>query len=210
MDHYTIWMDLVKLYGIPASQAARCLWTLEELGLAYELIETVPGADTGGAEFALLNPNRKIPVLVDGDLVLWESLAINLYLVQHYESALWPGSEKHRAEIMQWTFWVSHDVEPHLWRLWQLGDSEAGKILARSLSILDSHLRDRQWVVGSAFTIADLNLETYIVRARHGDYDLTVHPHLSAWIRRCEARPARITVRAMIEAYRPGTPGVTL
>jgi len=76
---------MIKLYGIPASRAFRPLWMLEELGLAYENVP-VNFADGGtrSAEFLTLNPNGHIPVLVDGEVVLWESMAISLYLARKY------------------------------------------------------------------------------------------------------------------------------
>ena len=82
---------MLTLYGVPASQASRCMWALEELGVNYQLELVRPYEETNTPELKTLNPNGKIPVLVDGDLTLWESLAINLYLAQRYGSPLWPA-----------------------------------------------------------------------------------------------------------------------
>jgi len=192
----------VKLYGIPASQASRCLWVLEELDLDYEFQITRPGVETRSDEILRLNPNRRIPVLVDAEVVLWESLAINLYLAERYGAdRLWSHRVEERAAISQWSFWVANDVEPHLWRLWQEGDRQAGTVLSASLEILEAHLSHRDWVVGETFSVADLNLESYIIRARRGNYPLNEHPRLFDWIERCESRPARKRVREMILDY---------
>jgi glutathione S-transferase len=191
----------VKLYGIPASQASRCLWVLEEIGLDYELETVRPGEGTVAPGFEQLNPNRKIPVLEDEALVLSESLAINWYLAESYGGGLLPPDLADRSRVMQWTFWVAHDVEPHLWRMWQNSDPDAAVLLRGSLEILDEELRHRDWVVGDEFSLADLNLESYIIRARRGGYRLQDHGALFAWIERCEARPARIRVREMIQQY---------
>ena len=80
---------MVKLYGVPRSRAMRSLWMLEEVGVPYENVKTMFGP-TGSRtpEFLRINPNGHIPAMVDGDLVLWESLAINLYLARKYGKAL--------------------------------------------------------------------------------------------------------------------------
>lgn len=194
----------MKLHGIPASQASRCLWALEELGLEFELVLVRPGGETNTRAFEELNPNRKVPVLVDGDVVVWESMAINFYLAERYGGWLWPDAPGLRAEVLQWSFWVANDVEPYLWRMWQEEDTEAEAPLRNALSILDAVLDGREWVVGESFTLADVHLESYIVRARRGGYRLRDHRWLYEWIERCEARPARRRVREMIRAYENG------
>src|SRR6185295_13558549 len=91
---------MIKVYGVPQSRAFRVLWALRELGLEFEKIDRhtrpVPTSIAGGtrsAEFLKLNPNGHIPVLVDGTTVLWESMAINLYLARQYGAGtLWPAS----------------------------------------------------------------------------------------------------------------------
>jgi glutathione S-transferase len=203
---------MLKLYGIPASQASRCLWALEELGVEYALERVRPYEDTQKPELLELNPNGKVPVLLDGELVLWESLAINLYLAQKFGAPLWPEDAIDRAHALQWSVWVGGEVEPHLWSMRMHREllpaneriearaTEAETKLRGALELLDRHLASSPWVVGTAFSVADLNLESYIIRARRGGYDLAEHLHLHSWIERCEARPARKKVRAMIEA----------
>jgi hypothetical protein len=72
---------MIKLFGNARSRAVRCLWMLEEIGAPYELVETsVRVEDLRNPEYLRLNPNARIPTLVDGEVVLWESMAINLYL----------------------------------------------------------------------------------------------------------------------------------
>ena len=86
---------MLQLYGNSRSRAMRCLWMLEEMGKPYQLIEKSTRADDlQDSEYLRLNPNARIPTLVDGDLVLWESMAINLYLAQRYEGPMHcPGPE---------------------------------------------------------------------------------------------------------------------
>lgn len=201
---------MITLYGIPASQASRCLWALEELGLTYEIEIVRPYTDTQAPSLLGLNPNGKVPVLEDDEVVLWESLAINHYLAERYGAPLRPASKSDQAIALQWSFWVANEVEPFLWQMWQLRVADqpdeprarsAEDKLRASLTILDAYLSDREWLVGGTFSIADLNLESYIIRARRGGYELASHPGLWAWIERCEARPARLRVRDQIRAY---------
>src|SRR5262249_56040329 len=81
--------SMLQLYGNPRSRAMRCLWMLEEVGQPYQLVDkSLRAEDLQSAEYLRLNPNARIPTLVDGNLVLWESMAINLYLAQKYEAAM--------------------------------------------------------------------------------------------------------------------------
>src|SRR6476646_11145065 len=103
---------MLQLYWNSRSRAMRCLWMLEEMGKPYQLIEksTRPD-DLQNAEYLRLNPNARIPTLVDGDLVLWESLAINLYLAQRYEGPMhWSGPEV-LGLAAQWSFWAMLETE---------------------------------------------------------------------------------------------------
>ena len=81
---------MIKLYGIPRSRTMRPLWMLEELGLPYENVKVSFVNETRTPAFLKVNPNGHIPVLQDGDLTLWESMAINLYLARRYDKGLWP------------------------------------------------------------------------------------------------------------------------
>ena len=203
----------MKLYGTPASQASRCMWTLAELDLDYELIDVHPYRTTTDPDFLALNPNGKIPVLIDtgrddGDVVLWESIAINTYLAQTYgeraDPSLWPGQTQAQAHALQWSVWVVSSVEPYLAEMWRWRNRDpyrrntAQVQLTEALQLLDTQLQKAPWMLGDTFSVADINVESYVIRARRGGYDLSQHEALADWIRRCEERPARQAVRAMI------------
>jgi glutathione S-transferase len=108
---------MLKLYGNARSRATRCLWMLEETGEPYELIQTsVRPEDLQSPVYLQLNPNARIPTLVDGDVVLWESMAINLYLAQK------PGPmQLNSAAVLgiaaQWSFWAMLETEALLLEL---------------------------------------------------------------------------------------------
>jgi glutathione S-transferase len=103
---------MLQLYGNPRSRAMRCLWMLEEMGQPYQLIEKSTRADDiQSVEYRRLNPNARIPTLVDGELVLWESMAINLYLAQKYEGPMHCDGPEALGLAAQWSFWAMLEVE---------------------------------------------------------------------------------------------------
>ena len=103
---------MLRLYGNPRSRAIRCLWMLEEVGQPYQLVEKSTRADDlQTAEYLRLNPNARIPTLVDGDLVLWESMAINLYLAQKYEGPMHCRDAAVFGVAAQWSFWAVLEIE---------------------------------------------------------------------------------------------------
>jgi glutathione S-transferase len=147
---------MLQLYGNSRSRAMRCLWMLEEMGKPYQLIEKSTRADDlQGAEYLRLNPNARIPTLVDGDLVLWESMAINLYLAQKYEGPMHcPGPEV-LGLAAQWSFWIMLETEALLLDLLQhravLPRICARRFICRTRRIVAKKATRRaQWCLGRA------------------------------------------------------------
>ncbi|MFN8640826.1 MAG: glutathione S-transferase family protein [Candidatus Binatia bacterium] len=195
---------MITLYGIPASRAFRCLWALRELGLEFDHVPTdFAAGGTRTAQFLKLNPNGHIPVLVDGATVLWESLAINLYLARHYGAgSLWPASVADEGRTFQWSFWATTEVEtPLLATLMhrrilprQQRDADAAAAgeakLAAPFGVLDGALRGREYLLGERFTVADLNVAAVLSWTALAGLDLARWPQLAAWLARCTERPA--------------------
>jgi glutathione S-transferase len=103
---------MIKLYGIPGSRAMRSLWMLEELGVPYENIKTnFATGDTRQADYMKINPNGHIPAIQDGEVTLWESLAINLYLARKYDKGLWPKTIAGEAHTFKWSIWAMTEAE---------------------------------------------------------------------------------------------------
>jgi len=199
---------MIKLYGQAKSRASRSLWMLEELGIEYEHIPVAPYSGSRMPEFLKLNPNGHIPVLDDNGFVVWESLAINLYLAEKYGRApLWPESIEQHAGIYQWSFWVTTEVSVHVAaRAMSLrrGDIEGASRefdAARSaLLILDATLKDRDYVLGTDFTIADLNVAS-LLREPHeheiANIEVPGIPAVSRWLDACSNRPANRKILEM-------------
>ena len=199
---------MIKVYGVPGSRAIRVLWLLEELGLPYENVKTnFATGDTRTPEFLRLNPNGHIPVLQDGDLVLWESLAINLYLARKYDKGLWPTSVEDEGRAFQWSIWAMTELEepilttllhravyPEAQRDAKKADDAA--VRAKTpLAVLDGVLATRPYLAGDGFTVADLNVSSVLVWAKMARLDLSGVPHVQDWLGRCTGRPALARAR---------------
>ena len=193
---------MIKLYGVPGSRAMRCLWMLEELGVPYENVKTMFGPDCRTEEYLKINPNGRIPALVDGDVTLWESLAINLFLARKYDKGLWPRSVAEEGHTYKWTLWAMTTAEepvvtalmhrvifPESQRDVAKGD-DAAQRATTPLAVLNGQLAGREYLVSSHFTVADLNVAAVVGWAPVVGVDMNAFPHVAAWLGRCHARPA--------------------
>jgi len=194
---------MIKLYGVPQSRAMRALWMLEELGLSYEIVKVnFATGDTRKPEYLRINPNGHIPALQDGDLVIWESMAINLYLARKYDKGLWPKTVEAEGRTFQWSFWAMTEAEEPLItaivnRMFlaeaqrdEKKVADAAERFKKPLAVLDSALAGRPYLVGEAFTVADLNVCSVVSLASMVGFDLSGAPNVQAWLGRCLARPA--------------------
>jgi glutathione S-transferase len=192
----------LRIYGIARTRAFRALWIAKELGLDYEHLPIEIGdAGARSPQFLSLNPNGRLPFIDDGGFVLFESLAITLYLAKkHSNGKLYPGSLEGEAKAWQWTSWALSEVDRgvNIWSLHAVrlppGDrdvakrDEALKVLAPPFKVLDAALTKQPYLLGDDFTVADLNVAAVISRAI--DMDLSAVPNLKAWLTRCLERPA--------------------
>lgn len=204
-------MPRLRIYGIPRTRAFRVIWMAHELGLDFENlpIETGPqGARK--PEYLALNPNGRLPTIDDDGFILWESLAINLYLAKkHSTGALYPADLQGEARVWQWSLWAANEVErvTNIWSLHALRLPAAerdAKTVAEALrqleppyAVLEGALREQSYLLGEQFSVADLNVASVLGRAI--DMDLSGKPSLAAWLRRCLERPAARIARAMRE-----------
>jgi len=201
------------LYGVANSRAFRCLWMLEELGREYQHVPTDFYAGSKEPAYLKLNPNGRVPCLVDGELVLFESLAINLYLARVYGSPLWPGALPDEAKMLQWTLWATNELDGPLSEMGRQGrlpeaQRDAAKLdaakaaLPAPLRVLDAQLADAEHLLGAEFTLADLNVGAVLAGVLSRSYDLRPYPHVNAWLRRCIQRPAAGRAVALAMASR--------
>ena len=190
----------VTIYGSPMSRAARVMWCAKELGLPYEHVD-VPWDKLKEANFLAINPNGKVPGFCDGELKLFESLAINLYLAKKFGTGeLYPTSLEDEGRTFQWTLWAATEVEPLALPslMVQLGYSKdeagakaAADKLPAALKVLDDALNGREWLVGKKFSVADINAATVVGMCKYAKIDISYAKNVAAWLDRCMARPAR-------------------
>src|SRR5215470_1415138 len=187
----------LRIYGIARTRAFRVLWIAEELGLAYEHLPIEIGdAGAGSTEFRKINPNGRLPFIDDDGFVLFESLAITFYLAKkHANGTFYPGTLEAEARAWQWSFWAIAEVDRgvNIWSLHAVrlpeGERDAAKreealkVIAKPFRILDAAVAQQPYLLGDAFTIADLNVAAVISRAV--DMDLPAVPNLNAWLMRC-------------------------
>jgi len=194
---------MIKLYGIRQSRAVRSLWALEEIGVPYEHVPINFATDAKKPEYLAINPNGRIPALVDGDVTLFESLAINLYLARKYDrKGLQPSSLEDEARAVQWSIWAMTEVEGPLLQILMnrvflpptQRDESAARTgeerLAQPLRVLEGALTGKRNLLGDAFTIADLNVASVLSWALIVKLDLSKTPNVARWLQECCARPS--------------------
>ncbi len=199
----------LRIYGIARTRAFRALWIAKELVLDYEHIPVEIGqAGARKADYLAINPNGRLPAIDDGGFVLWESLAITLYLAKkHATGRLYPATLEGEARAWQWSLWSVQEVDRGV-NIWSLHAvrlppedrdpqrlAEALGVLARPFRVLDDALAGSPYLLGDDFTVADLNVSAVISRAI--DMDLAATPHIGGWLRRCLERPAARAAQAL-------------
>jgi glutathione S-transferase len=192
----------MQLYEFAPTRSIRVRWTLQELGVAFESIPVnlVAGEHRRPA-FLKINPAGKVPVLVDGDLVLTESVAIVLYLAEKYaEKGLIPKDPGQRAQLDKWLLFTVTELEQPLWRIARHTSLypenrrlPAEVVLAREdfeamAVVLDEHMRGRPFVLGDRVSVADFVL-AYTLDWANEVKLLEGLPKLRAYMERMYARP---------------------
>ena len=188
---------MLKIVGKATSiNVRKVLWTCAELGLPFEREEW------NDAAHASLNPNRMVPVLVDGDLALWESNTICRYLCTRYDGeALLPREAGARAQVERWMDWQATELNT-AWRYAFMAlvrrspsHTDAAQIDASSASwnrhmgILDAQLgQTGAWAAGSDFTLADIVLGLSANRWLMTPMARPDYPHVAAWLGKLDER----------------------
>lgn len=210
---------MLEIYGVTRSRASRIVWLCEEMGLAYTQVPVMQayrmvnaGLDpyaadaplnTASADFLALSPAGAIPVLRDGDFVMSESLACTLYLARKYGVPIGPANASEDGLMMQWSFYAATSIEAAAMmilvhhRPGQAQPAEdqalvaaASEQLIRPLRVLERQLGEHRYLVGTRFTVADLNVAETLRHASGHHQLMDMFPATSAWLADCHARPA--------------------
>lgn len=196
----------MRLYYFPTPNGHKVTIALEEMGLPYELrIVNILDGEQDGVPFRAINPNGRIPALVDGEVALFESGAILQYLGRR-SGRFYPADEAARAQVDSWLFWQMAGLGPMLGQVnWMLraaakpGRDPQETSLAlhrfraesrRLFAVLEGQLSSRDFICG-AYSIADMACWPWVDKyhAHAGDIHADF-PGVSAWRTRIAARPA--------------------
>lgn len=187
---------MLRLYGHTNSRALLCMWMLYEMDEPFELVRVYPHS----SELLPINPNGKIPALVDGDAVLWESLAINLYLAQTRTTSLSPRGQCELGDVLKWTLWAQSELAEYFGRTTSL-DNVSAEWVAKTIGVMESTLKNRQYLIADRFTVADLNVNSIFWGPVASQLSLDRFPAVEKWREACWNRPA--AARAIAESLDP-------
>lgn len=188
-----------------SANVQKVMWLLGELDLGHRHVPK--GGSFGGLdtlEFRAMNPAAKVPVIDDEGVIVWESHSILRYLASRYgNEAFWPANPAKRARIEPWMDWSQSSFQPSFlngvfWGLYRTPEPQRdwGAIraaLARcadDTQILDNMLAVRPFLGGETLSLADIAVGTLMFRYFTLDIERPARPHLQAWYRRLEDRPA--------------------
>jgi glutathione S-transferase len=202
---------MLTIYGSPQSSAGRCFWCLEEVGASYEQKSiSFKDQEHKSAEFLAVNPNGKVPALIDGDFTIWESMAINFYLAEAYKPEILGSTAKEKGLVHQWSIWSIADLQPPLIAIFiQLifvpEERRDHAIIKKSqeklpamLNILNLALERNSYLLGESFSLADLNVSTVVAICDQVGVSLADYPAINQWQERLGQRDSFKRYQALL------------
>ena len=195
-------MSKITLHGMNSPNVIKTIIMLEECGLDYDLNHVaVFSGDQFSEQFQAMNPLGKVPVLDDPQLGLpiAESGAILFWLAER-ECKFLPTTQPARADVMWWLMVQMANIGPMLGQFTHFNlvpqgsqpyaHGRYGEIAAKLYRLLDDRLKERQWLAGGDYSIADMATQPWAYYLERHGFDSAAHPHLVEWRERIAARPA--------------------
>jgi glutathione S-transferase len=196
---------MITLFGRRSScNVQKAMWVLAELDVAHDHVEL--GGDFGGLDdpdFLAMNPHGRVPVLRDGDTVVWESDAIIRYVAARCsEGRLWPTNPSERAAVDPWLAWAETTLQPPwielFWRSVRTPPAQQQpEIIARlrratvrCFEALDRHLEQHAYLAGENFSLADIPAGMTLYRWFEMDVERPPAAHLERWYAALQQRSA--------------------
>ncbi|HSV18837.1 MAG TPA: glutathione S-transferase family protein [Casimicrobiaceae bacterium] len=197
----------MKLYDLELSgNCYRVRLFLSMLRLPHELrtVNLMKG-EQREAWYLALNPRGQVPVLDDNGTIVWDSLAILVYLARQYGGEQWlPLDAKGMAEVMQWLAVMENETLYGLGKARIIckfkrpGNLEEAQALGRKgLDVLEQRLAAHPWLALDRLTIADIGCLPYVALAPEGEIDLAGYPNVRHWLERMKAQPGYVTMPGM-------------
>tara|TARA_A100001037_G_scaffold54562_1_gene46894 strand:+ start:407 stop:1054 length:648 start_codon:yes stop_codon:yes gene_type:complete len=195
---------MLKVWGRQSSlNVQKVMWLVDELGVECEHTEL--GGSFGGLDepsFRAKNPHGKVPVIEDGDTVVWESHAILRYLADaHGNETLYPREPAARAGVEQWIEWTQtmllHDfLQGVFWGFYRTPEPDRNvpaversiRRCGRHVQVLDALLEGRQFLLGDSLTLADVPAGTCLYRYFNIEIERPKVPNVEAWYARLQER----------------------
>lgn len=179
-----------------------CLWLLEEINKPYEVLRIdLDKMEHKSEEYLKLNPNGKVPTLVDNDFVIWESIAINYYLSRKYYKELLGNSIEENGLIDQWISWIVSEFQPHVVNIFKhamLPPSQKNPSyveicklnIMKYSDILEKVLNNKTYLVSNKFSLADMTASAFFSIHNVLHTDLSLFPNINKWLKLCLNRQA--------------------
>ena len=197
---------MITLYGMALSgNAYKVRLLLELLGIEYQEVPVnLRTGENRTESFLALNPRGQVPTLVDGEVTVWDSQAILVYLARRYGEAWLPMEPTPMAEVMQWLALAENEL------LFGLARARAARVFGRDfdlascqayghagLAVLDGRLARHEWLAAGRPTIADVACMPYAALSHMGDIPLDDYPSVRAWIDRIRALPGFVAMEGI-------------
>ena len=205
---------MIKFYFNGSPNPTKVALFLEEAGLAYEPhpVDTRMG-DQFKPEFVKINPNAKVPVIIDGETIVFDSNAILLYLAEKTGKFLPATGDKNRAELLSWLMFVATGIGPYSGQAVHFKHFAPEKVpyahdryqyeVLRHYGIIEDHLKERRYMVGDTYTIVDMSLWGWarMLPFKLGDDAWSKFPHLKRLFDEISARPAAVKAAALKDQH---------
>jgi glutathione S-transferase len=199
-------MATLKLYDYPVSgNCYKIRMLLSMLGREYDRVNVdIRAGESMTPEFLRMSPRGQIPVLIDGEDVVWDSMAILVYLARRYGGEAWlPAGPLAESRVMQWLAVAENEL------IYGLARARAINLLQRpfdkaqclrdaelGLKALEQQLSQNDWLAADHATIADIACYPYVSLAHEGDISLEPYPSVRTWLKRFDALPGWIALEA--------------
>jgi glutathione S-transferase len=219
--------DIILYGSIEASRSWWVAWMCRELGIPFQNERTEGNTDPAlkSQEYTAINPNGLVPSIKDGEFVLWESMAINLYLAKKYgRGRLCPNDLEGESLASQWSFWAvtrlevpllvisaanrniaaGNEMETYylkhipMWTGEEVARCRA--VLNGPFALLESKLASSGYLLGPDFSVADLNVSGVLSRNAVAQINLADKPHVAGWLHACWSRPANPRKEGLLAA----------
>jgi glutathione S-transferase len=210
---------MLTIYGAYRSRATRTYWLVLELGREFTSVPVLQARrvadplaanapiNTLSPAFVRVNPTGLIPVIEDDGFVVFESMAINLYLAKKHGGPLAPATLQEDAQASMWSFFAATSLETEALRISvaaaagrldaddaQAEIASASRLLERPLRVLDAHLAGTGFMIADRFTVADINVAEIVRYAQPATALIAMFPNVKAWLEKVQARPAFMTM----------------